>query len=339
MPSELDSLDGYSEPRGEHRTATLDPPGEERVHTPFPFARVREIHSTGGCRCPRCGAGEIQRWGQFKGRRRYRCRACDRTFSDLTGTPLAYLKRLDGWAPFCACLLLGLSVRRTAAWIGLHKDTAFRWRHRLLASLLATENAWLRGTVTTEQTWFTHSLKGSRSLGRAPRRRAVRGLAFRQPALAWVLLAVDPHGAAAGAAVGPSRPGKADVARMLEGRLAADAVLTTRADPRTAVASFAREHGLRWRRRTARDRVTLPAPGRATRADDGPGPEHGRGPGPGATTWDPGMLYVRRLKRTLGRFRGVATRYLAHYLVWFRLIDAPRDPRRACDVVTAGVFP
>ncbi len=32
-------------------------------------------------------------------------------------------------------------------------------------------------------------------------------------------------------------------------------------------------------------------------------------------------LYLLRWKRWLRRFRGVATKYLDHYLVWFRLLD------------------
>ncbi len=279
----------------------------------FPFALVRRVRFAHGLACPRCTSPRVHRWGRFGRRRRYRCLACRRTFSDFTGTPLAYLKRIDRWAAFCACVLLGLTIRRAAARLGLHKDTVFRWRHRLLAALRTSESPHLRGTIALEETWFAYSEKGRRRLDRPARRRGSRALSFQGP-VAWVLMAWDEHGTAAGDVVGHARPRRGDVARLLEGRLAPGAKLTSRTPRLGPVAAFARERSFGWRRRGPEDRA------RAGGAD-------------------PGYLYVRRLKEWLRRFRGVATRYLPHYLVWFRLLDCPRDPYRVRDHVLAGAFP
>jgi hypothetical protein len=79
----------------------------------------------------------VIRWGRSGGRQRYRCAHCERTFGETTGTPLAYLKKRDRWDAFLECIRKKMTVRRTAAAIGVHRDTAFRWRHRYLDAVRA----------------------------------------------------------------------------------------------------------------------------------------------------------------------------------------------------------
>ncbi|MGI5013741.1 MAG: transposase, partial [Janthinobacterium lividum] len=43
-------------------------------------------------RCPACACERYHRHGQANGLQRYRCRACRRTYNDLSGTPLARLR-------------------------------------------------------------------------------------------------------------------------------------------------------------------------------------------------------------------------------------------------------
>ncbi|MBX6365468.1 MAG: IS1 family transposase, partial [Gemmatimonadetes bacterium] len=85
--------------------------------------------------CPHCGGAPLIRWGAFSGRQRYRCKACGRTSSDLTGTALAYTKKLPLWGEFAAGMLEGESCRAGARRLGIDKTTAWRWRHRLLERL------------------------------------------------------------------------------------------------------------------------------------------------------------------------------------------------------------
>jgi transposase-like protein len=63
---------------------------------------------------------------------RYRCRQCRRTFNDLTGTPLARLRLRDKWPDFLGMLLASRPVRAAANQLQVHRNTAFRWRHRFL---------------------------------------------------------------------------------------------------------------------------------------------------------------------------------------------------------------
>jgi len=82
--------------------------------------------------CPHCEHTKVSRWGFANGLQRYRCGACRATFNALTDTPLAGLRHKAKWIEYAAQLVAGTSVRKSAAAVGVHPNTAFRWRHRFL---------------------------------------------------------------------------------------------------------------------------------------------------------------------------------------------------------------
>jgi transposase-like protein len=261
------------------------------------LAGVRRLRFGGGRRvCPRCGSGAVQGWGRFGSRRRYRCRGCGRTFSDLTGTPLAYLKRLDRWPGFWDCMREGTSVRRSAAALGVAPSTVFRWRHRLLDALRTSEAVALAGDVAVAELYLAWSEKGRRDLGRRG-----RGRGLRYPWLGprvWLVLARDGAGRRWAAVGGPRRARAEGLRRLLGPRLGADATLWTREGPLGEVARFARMAGLAYGKLRGRAFVNQPA-----------------------------GLYGVAFRRWLAPFRGVATRYLDNYLAWHRAVE----PDAACE--------
>ena len=71
--------------------------------------------------CPRCGCATFVGKGRGRrGERRWLCRGCGRTFSAGTGSVLAR-SRLDAgtWARFASCMVARLSLRETAAELGV----------------------------------------------------------------------------------------------------------------------------------------------------------------------------------------------------------------------------
>jgi transposase-like protein len=64
-------------------------------------------------RCPHCQSLRVGSWGRSCGLRRYRCRACCRTFNALTGTPLAGLRKRGAWKEYAQALAEGMSVRQS----------------------------------------------------------------------------------------------------------------------------------------------------------------------------------------------------------------------------------
>src|SRR5699024_9782484 len=72
-------------------------------------------------------------------------------------------------------LIDGESVRRSAACAGVHRNTAFRWRHRFLATPAAMQAERLTDITEADETFMRRSYKGSRSLQRPPRKRGGSG--------------------------------------------------------------------------------------------------------------------------------------------------------------------
>lgn len=125
---------------------------------------IREAHFRSSVVCPRCQSQSTIRHGKVDDRQRYLCKDCRRTFTDLTGTPLAYVKKpADMWDEVARCMRDGYSYRRIADELGIAVSTAFKWRHKVLASLrILTDMATvLSGVVEADETFFRKSYKGS----------------------------------------------------------------------------------------------------------------------------------------------------------------------------------
>ena len=72
-------------------------------------------------RCPHCAsAGAVSR-GKARGLRRYRCKACGKTFGALTGTALSGLHHKERWLAFGASLGAGETIREAAERCGLRR--------------------------------------------------------------------------------------------------------------------------------------------------------------------------------------------------------------------------
>lgn len=263
------------------------------VHSPsFPFAYYRRLRF--GARrppCPHCSAGRVHRWGTFSGRRRYRCTSCRRTFSDFTGTPLANLKLIAHWPAFCHCVLASLTVRQTAELLGVDKTTAFRWRHRILFALDASDTRPLGAAVLVHETSFPYSEKGRRDLDRPPRRRSVFGRL--DVPKAWVYVAADPDLRFASGVTGLRRPNAEDLRAALGPRLLPGAELSSVFGPYGAAGLLAVRTDRSYRQVDRRSREFLAV-----------------------------QRSIMALRRWLRRFNGVATRYLANYLAWHRYLEA-----------------
>lgn len=122
--------------------------------------------------CGHCGEADFKPWGSASGLKRYWCKACERTFNALTGTPLAGLRLREKWLDYARSLVDGVSLRKAAERTDIHLETSFRWRHRFLAVAKDKKATAVTGIVEADETFILKSVKGSRKLvGRAPRKR------------------------------------------------------------------------------------------------------------------------------------------------------------------------
>lgn len=250
------------------------------------LAIVRALRHVRGLSCPRCGAARVVRWGGFAGRQRYRCKQCGRTFSDLTGSPAAYTKRLVLWPQYERCLAETSSVRCAAARLGIHPSTAFRWRHVLLDSLRAGDTEKVGGCIDIGSVWFTYSEKGRRGLERAARSRGVRFPSAYRGRSVRVVVACDRTDRVV-SALSENGVSRQRLESALANRIEGCSGLFAEPSLFAACTLFARRLGATLQRMRYA----------TTRA----------------------YAYGVCLDRWLQRFRGVATKYLSNYLVWHRV--------------------
>lgn len=248
--------------------------------------------------CPKCGHDHIAHWGSASGLQRYRCAACKSTFNALTGTPLARLRHKDKWLEYAQQMAEGQSVRKSASACGVHRNTAFRWRHRFLVCPNEQKATSLVGIAEADETFFLESFKGKKQgMTRAPRKRGgkalKRGLSDEQIP---VLICRDRTGNTADFVL--EKADKTHISAALKPILASDAVLCT--DSGKALGAVAREMGITHRP------INLAAGIRVV-----------------AKVYHVQNVnaYDSRLKNWMQRFHGVATDYLSNYLGWRRLID------------------
>ncbi len=110
--------------------------------------------------CPNCNSDSIVRFGSYSGKRRYKCKSCNKTFSDLTGTSISYIKKTDKWFPFIELMLENKSIRYISEELKLSTKTIFEWRHKVLSSLEETFTKEFKGIVETDDIYFNLNQKG-----------------------------------------------------------------------------------------------------------------------------------------------------------------------------------
>ena len=249
--------------------------------------------------CPHCGCGRCHRGGKANGLQRYRCLGCTRTFNALTGTPLARLRLRDKWPAYLQCLIESTTVRKAAERVAVAKSTSFRWRHRFIAAMRRERRPQLSGIVEADETYHLESQKGSRHLERPARKRG--GKATRRgisSELDCILVARDRTRLTYDFVTGRGPVTARQLATHLKPVLSMDVLLVT--DAAKAYAAFARSAGI------THQMVNVQAGFRSR------GALHIQG----VNGWH------SRFKTWLRRFNGVASRYLANYTGWQRVLDA-----------------
>jgi transposase-like protein len=252
--------------------------------------------------CGHCGEADFKPWGSASGLKRYMCKACDRTFNALTGTPLAGLRLREKWLDYARSLVDGVSLRKAAERTDIHLETSFRWRHRFLATARDKKAGAVTGIVEAGETFILKSAKGSRKLvGRAPRKRGGKakksGLSTDEHDA--ILIVRDRHGETTDAILFDLSA--ATIGAHLLPVIAKDAVLVT--DGNRAYEAFA----------AATDIVQIALV--ASAGERTIGCYHIQNVN----------AYQSRFKGWMARFKGVASKYLPSYLGWRRMIERDGD--------------
>lgn len=117
-----------------------------------------------GAQCPHCQGIHVSRDGKVRGKQRYICMDCHKTFGSTTNSIVAYTKKdLSVWQEYIRCMVNRLPLRACAERCDITLDTAFNWRHKILQALAAVDHEPLSGIVEADETYFPDNFKGNRN--------------------------------------------------------------------------------------------------------------------------------------------------------------------------------
>jgi transposase-like protein len=244
--------------------------------------------------CPRCGSMNIWSRGTYKGVKRLKCNDCSKYFSSTSGTAIYHIHNKDKWQAYLQCMKKGLTLRESASEVSICLQTAFNWRHKILSSLSKVESDHFTGIVEADELYLLFSEKGKRNLERAPRKRGNENAKTLKENKLGVLVATDRTGNKMARVVGRSTMNKKALEEALGGKVDKSAVLCT--DSYKVYQGLAKREGL--------NHVAVSSLGKPTQKNK--------------------AFHIQTVNSThsairkfLGRYNGVSTKYLQNYLHWF----------------------
>lgn len=143
---------------------------EKGVPSGASHQRRRALDNKQGA-CPHCGHGKYVRFGVKSGSQRYKCKSCRRSFTEYSGTWMARIHHKDKIDGYLGLMVEEKSLDRIKETLSISKQTAFDWRHKILAALSETDKDDFVGITESDETFFLKSEKGRRVADRKPRKR------------------------------------------------------------------------------------------------------------------------------------------------------------------------
>jgi len=262
---------------------------------------LQPIFDSSAC-CPHCTSTQFKKWGKFGDTQRFRCHQCAKTFNIKTKTPLSRLRKCHLWKQYAHCMELKLTLREAAAICHINLKTAFLWRHRFLMTKSAQQQDKLSGIIEADEFFMAHSEKGSKHLSndRKARKRGGDADKRRNEEQVAIILSMDRSNHIINKVL------SADTALEIESKLlphiSENSVLCS--DGAWAYVNIAKQtHNDHKRLINGKTRVINNI-------------YH-------IQTVNAAIMHFKSW--TIGKMKGVASKYLPHYLAWFRESNAHYD--------------
>lgn len=254
--------------------------------------------------CPHCGGKHIQKHGhRGNGTQRYRCMECGKTFTLRTNSIFeGTRKSADVWRKFMQCMADHKSLDKCAEECGIQHNTAFVWRHKILDAISeAGDSALLSGVVESDETFFPVSYKGNSKHFEDDSKRLARrrGSEIHQRGLSDELVcvpcAVDAKGNSASRIAKLGKCSIKGLQLVLGNRIASGSTLCSDGD--ASYKGFAKSNELN---------LVQIVGGKRSKGSFNIQRING---------------YHSRLKKFIGYFNGVSTKYLNNYLTWNNVVE------------------
>jgi len=256
-----------------------------------------------GC-CPFCASNKYVKFGYKKDSQRYRCKECHRTFTEYTGTWISHLHKKEKACNYLEEIRSEASLDKTKEKLGISKQTAFNWRHKVLSSLQNIDKAVFNGITESDETFFLQSEKGKKKQEGKPRKRggkaSKRGISNEQIA---VIVTTDRGKELDMTVATLGRISKKDIQKAIGSRVNDQTVLCS--DAHRSYSAFAKEKQIEHHKINAGKKQYVKQ----------------------------GVYHVQhvnsidsRLKSWIHqKFINVSSKYLQNYLNWYRFKETNKD--------------
>ena len=262
-----------------------------------------------GCHqcCPHCQSSKFKKYGPYKGRQRYKCKTCDRTFNEITGTVWHYIHDKSKFRQYFQCLAEQKTLLQCTIDLVICMQTAFYWRHKILKAFEKVDLKPLKKLIQADETFILESHKGNPiEVAKNHRKSRKRGGTAKTSGItdehACILVASDTERNTILCHVGNGRLTKSMVFNTLGSLIRKQrvhkAVFVT--DRNNAYPKFAKTKGLIHETVISKYKQYVNPQGFHIQSVN---------------------AIHSRLKKWLSKFNGVATKYMQNYLNFCRLWD------------------
>jgi len=113
--------------------------------------------------CPRCKCEYVTKAGVHNGRQVYKCKKCKYQFRETAKSLVYHMHKYPLMLNYLKCMLEGKSLRACAKEVGISLPTSFRWRHKILSAIQGLEGGInFSGITETDELLMQYSEKGRR---------------------------------------------------------------------------------------------------------------------------------------------------------------------------------
>jgi transposase-like protein len=273
---------------------------------------VKENRFSKGKVCPYCGHDEVSRNGKYNENQRYICKSCQKTFTDFTRSPHYNSKKdIKKWILYAKCMINGYSIRKCAKIVEISIPTSFYWRHKILDAIRTYMGVGsVGGVVEVDEAFFRESFKGNHKKSTTfamPRKSHMRGVKGSKSSKTekrkrgiskeqvCVLCAMDRVGNIVTELLCKGRMKHTDLDRLFRNRIDDEAIFCT--DSHKSYIQFAQNLDIELQQ--------------IKRGKHKEGIYH--------------IQHINafhsKLKKWMDNFNGVATKYLANYMYWFKWLE------------------
>ena len=259
--------------------------------------------------CPHCGATHIVRNGHGKnGTQRYKCMDCNKSFVITSNSITSRTKKdFDVWQKYISCMMNGFSIRKSAQICDIHSKTAFIWRHKILDALQSmADNVSLDGIIEADETFFAVSYKGNHKNSKRfsmPRLPHLRGKDNQKRGISsdkvCVPCAINHQGLSISKIATKGKIQISKLHQLYDGRIKSGSTLCT--DCEKAYRKFTKSNHLNL--------IQLKS-GKTKK---------------GMYSIQHINNFHQQLKRFMGKFNGVSSKYLNNYLIWNNFINYSKE--------------